>query len=72
MMRTSRARRQRCGALRIVGFGSYHYTYASGHSGEMCIAGFAPRSGALVVYLGAGIDDEKLMVKLGKHKTGPA
>jgi hypothetical protein len=54
----------------IVGFGSYRYTYASGHSGEICIAGFSPRSGALVVYLGPGIDNDKLMHKLGKHKTG--
>ena len=54
----------------IVGFGKYRYTYASGHSGEVCIAGFSPRSGALVVYLGPGIENEKLMSKLGKQKTG--
>lgn len=54
----------------IVGFGSYRYTYASGHSGEICITGFAPRSSALVLYLGPGIDNEKLMTKLGKHKRG--
>jgi hypothetical protein len=54
----------------IVGFGSYRYTYASGHSGEICITGFSPRSGALVIYLGPGIDNEKLIGKLGKHKAG--
>jgi hypothetical protein len=54
----------------IIGFGSYRYTYASGHAGEMCVTGFSPRSGSLVVYLGAGIENEKLMAKLGKHKTG--
>jgi hypothetical protein len=54
----------------IVGFGTYRYTYASGHSGEVCIAGFSPRSSALVVYLGPGIDNDKLMAKLGKHKHG--
>jgi hypothetical protein len=54
----------------IVGFGSYGYTYASGHSGEVCITGFSPRSGALVVYLGLGLENEKLMAKLGKHKRG--
>ena len=54
----------------IVGFGSYRYTYATGRSGEVCIAGFSPRSGALVVYLGPGIDNDKLMAKLGKHKHG--
>jgi hypothetical protein len=52
----------------IVGFGSYHYVYESGREGEMCLTGFSPRSGALVVYLGPGIDNEKLMAKLGKHK----
>jgi hypothetical protein len=54
----------------IVGFGSYRYLYESGHSGEICITGFSPRSGALVVYLGPGIDNEKLMAKLGKHRHG--
>jgi len=54
----------------IIGFGSYRYRYASGHSGEMCLTGFSPRSGALVVYLGPGIENAKLMAKLGKHKAG--
>ena len=56
----------------IVGFGSYRYTYASGHSGEICVTGFSPRSGALVVYLGPGIENDKLMAKLGKHKPARA
>jgi Domain of unknown function (DU1801) len=54
----------------IVGFGSYRYVYASGRDGEICLTGFSPRSGSLVVYLGPGIDNEKLMTKLGKHKAG--
>ncbi|HUQ51545.1 MAG TPA: DUF1801 domain-containing protein [Gammaproteobacteria bacterium] len=54
----------------IIGFGLYRYTYASGHSGEMCMTGFSPRSAALVLYLGPGIENETLMAKLGKHKTG--
>jgi hypothetical protein len=54
----------------IVGFGSHRYAYASGRSGEVCITGFSPRANALVVYLGPGIDNEKLMAKLGKHKHG--
>ena len=53
----------------IVGFGSYRYAYASGREGEVCLTGFSPRSGALVVYLGPGIDNTKLMAKLGKHKA---
>ena len=54
----------------IVGFGSYRYVYASGHDGVICVTGFSPRSSALVVYLGPGIDNDKLMAKLGKHKHG--
>jgi hypothetical protein len=54
----------------IVGFGSYRYVYESGHSGEICLAGFSPRTGALVVYLGPGIENAELMAKLGKHKRG--
>lgn len=54
----------------IIGFGWYRYQYASGHSGEMCLTGFSPRAGALVVYLGPGIDNAKLMGKLGRHKAG--
>ena len=54
----------------IVGFGRYEYVYASGHSGEICLTGFSPRSGAIVVYLGPGLDNGKLTAKLGKHKRG--
>jgi hypothetical protein len=54
----------------IVGFGRYEYAYASGHAGEMCLTGFSPRSSALVIYLGPGLEHEKLMGKLGKHKRG--
>ena len=54
----------------IVGFGSYHYVYDSGREGDICVTGFSPRSGSLVVYLGPGIDNDKLMRKLGKHKAG--
>lgn len=54
----------------IVGFGRYHYVYASGRSGEICLTGFSPRSGAIVVYLGPGLENDKLMSKLGKHKRG--
>ena len=54
----------------IIGFGTYHYAYASGHEGDTCLTGFSPRSGALVIYLGPGIENDKLMAKLGKHKRG--
>jgi uncharacterized protein DUF1801 len=54
----------------IIGFGTYHYAYASGHEGDTCLTGFSPRSGALVIYLGPGLENDKLTAKLGKHKRG--
>ncbi len=55
----------------MVGFGLYRYTYASGHSGEWFLVGFAPRKRDLTIYLMAGFDGlEALLARLGKHKTG--
>ncbi|MCB9435028.1 MAG: DUF1801 domain-containing protein [Ardenticatenaceae bacterium] len=55
----------------IVGFGSYHYTYASGREGDWFVAGFAPRKQNLTLYIMAGFDGyETLLARLGKHKTG--
>jgi hypothetical protein len=55
----------------IVGFGSYHYTYASGREGDMCLAGFAIRGRDLVVYmLGEGKEQKALLSRLGKHNMG--
>lgn len=55
----------------IVGFGSYHYQYASGHEGDMCLTGFSPRKEALTLYLSLGSGGYgELLQKLGKHKTG--
>jgi hypothetical protein len=55
----------------MVGFGQYHYTYASGHEGDFFITGFAPRKTALTVYVMPGLDRYgELLSKLGPHKTG--
>ena len=54
----------------IVGFGKYHYKYATGRDGECLMTGFAPRKGNLTLYLGPGLDDQALMSKLGKYKRG--
>jgi len=57
----------------IVGFGSYHYEYASGHSGDMCLAGFSSRGREIVVYLMVGDEEAgKLFSALGKHRRGKA
>ena len=55
----------------IVGFGSYHYRYASGREGDMMLTGFAPRKQSLSLYIMGGRERyEALMSKLGKHRTG--
>lgn len=55
----------------IVGFGSYHYTYASGREGDWFLTGFSPRKQNLTLYVMSGFDEyEELLAGLGKHKIG--
>lgn len=55
----------------IVGFGSYHYKYASGREGDWFRCGFSPRKQNLTLYLMGGFSMQKdLLAQLGKHKTG--
>ena len=55
----------------IVGFGSYHYKYASGHEGDSALAAFAVRGRELVVYTAESFEGrDDLLAKLGKHRTG--
>ena len=55
----------------IVGFGTKHYKYESGHEGDTCILGFSPRKAALTLYLSGGLAPlEPLLGQLGKHTTG--
>lgn len=56
----------------IVGFGSYHYRYASGHEGDMCRIGFSPRAANLVLYVGGFEGYDALLAKLGKYKRSKA
>lgn len=56
----------------IVGFGSYHYRYASGHEGDMARIGFSPRSANLVLYVGGFPEYAALLAKLGRHKGSKA
>lgn len=54
----------------IVGFGSYHYVYASGREGDMCRIGFSPRKQDLTVYLCGGFEPHRaLLARLGKHRS---
>ena len=55
----------------IVGFGSYHYKYASGREGDAILTGFSPRKQNLTLYIMAGFDQyDELLKKLGKHSVG--
>jgi hypothetical protein len=55
----------------IVGFGTYHYKYASGREGDWMVTGFSPRKQALTLYIMAGFSRyDDLMATLGKFKTG--
>ncbi len=56
---------------RIIGFGSYHYKYDTGHAGDSPLVGFSPRAAALTLYLSGQFENrEDLLEKLGNHKTG--
>jgi hypothetical protein len=55
----------------IVGFGSYHYTYASGRAADWMLSGFSPRKQNLTLYIMAGFEHyDDLLKRLGKHSTG--
>ena len=57
----------------IVGFGSYHYRYESGHEGDAPLVGFSPRKDAISLYLASDFEKkESLLEKLGKHKAAKA
>ena len=57
----------------IIGFGSYHYKYASGHEADACMIGFSPRKQNLALYVLSGFNNQQaLLKKLGKHKSGVA
>jgi len=55
----------------IIGFGNYHYKYASGRDGEWFLTGFSPRKQNLTLYIMTGfVEYESLVKKLGKHSRG--
>jgi hypothetical protein len=53
----------------IIGFGSYHYKYDSGHKGDAPLVGFSPRKAAISLYIYLSDNKEELLSKLGKHKA---
>jgi len=55
----------------IIGFGSYHYKYASGREGDWMLTGFSPRKQNLTLYIMPGFENYGSLLKdLGKHATG--
>jgi hypothetical protein len=57
----------------IIGFGSYHYKYASGHEGDMPLIGFSPRKAEFSLYIYSPTEESKrLLDDFGKFKMGKA
>ena len=55
----------------MVGFGSYHYTYASGQEGDWPVVAFSPRKDNLTIYIMSGVANHREELgRLGKHRTG--
>lgn len=57
----------------IIGFGRYHYKYASGHEGDAPLLGFSPRKTQFSLYIYSDTEKSKaLLDDLGKFKMGKA
>ncbi len=57
----------------IIGFGNYHYKYASGHEDDAPIIGFSPRKAEFSLYVFSSTEEsKKLLDELGKFKMGKA
>ncbi|WP_342536489.1 DUF1801 domain-containing protein [Sporosarcina sp. FSL K6-3508] len=57
----------------IIGFGSYHYVYKTGHEGEAPLVGFSPRKAKISLYFATGDPErEQLLESFGKHTSGKA
>ncbi|MGG1632587.1 DUF1801 domain-containing protein [Rossellomorea sp. NRS-1567] len=57
----------------IIGFGSYHYKYKTGHEGDAPLVGFSPRKEKISLYFAPGDPErEKVLDSFGKHTTGKA
>lgn len=55
----------------IIGFGTYHYTYPTGHSGKAPLVGFSPRKAKISLYFATGLPERELLLQdFGKHTAG--
>ncbi len=73
LMRTVSGEQPKMWGSAIVGYGTYHYTYASGREGDWMQIAFSPRKQNLTLYLMPGYqlpEMKELLGKLGKHSLG--
>lgn len=73
LMREVTGKRPKMWGSSIVGYGEYHYKYASGREGDWMMTGFSPRKAAISIYIMPGYqfdDMQDLLDKLGPHTTG--
>jgi hypothetical protein len=71
MMKQATKAEPKMWGMNIVGFGSYHYKYASGREGDWMLTAFSPRKQNLTIYLMSGFERfGDLLKKLGKHSLG--
>jgi hypothetical protein len=57
----------------IIGFGSYHYKYPTGHEGDAALVGFSPRKAKISLYFATGDEQREILLKdFGKYTTGKA
>ena len=55
----------------IIGFGSYHYKYATGHEGDAPLVGFSPRKAKISLYFATGdTEREETLKRFGKYTSG--
>jgi hypothetical protein len=70
MMQTATKSKPKMWGASMVGFGMYHYIYASGREGDWPIIAFSPRKQNITIYIMPGLDQYKdLLKKLGKYTT---
>jgi Domain of unknown function (DU1801) len=72
MMREITAETPMMWGTSIIGFGTYHYRYASGYEGDSALASFSPRRQHLAIYLIGGFENRyrSALTRLGPHETG--
>lgn len=71
LMKTVTGERPKMWGPSIVGFGMYHYQYASGQQGDWPLVAFSPRAQSLTLYIMSGFKSyASLVKKLGQVKTG--